>query len=95
VIDGVDSVAIDGAPGMRAMVEHIAGLGHQRIDYLDGSAASWSGAPKLAGARAAPRPPASTLRCTVATTAPTPAGVAAEAVPTPLSWPTTTSSPGV
>lgn len=52
VIHGIDAVAIDGSTGMAAMIEHLAGLGHRRILYLDGPPASWSGASKLVGVRA-------------------------------------------
>ncbi|MGC0249468.1 LacI family DNA-binding transcriptional regulator [Pseudactinotalea sp. Z1748] len=51
LVDGVDAVVVDAAEGMRAAVEHLAGLGHRRVLYLDGPAASWSGAAKLAGVR--------------------------------------------
>lgn len=51
IVDGVDAVAIDGGPGMCAVIEHLAAFGHRRVLYLDGPAASWSGASKLVGIR--------------------------------------------
>jgi len=35
-------VLIDSAPGTRATVDHLAGLGHHRIAYLPGPARSWA-----------------------------------------------------
>lgn len=47
--DGVDSVSIDAAHGMAELLTAIAGLGHQRVGYLDGPSASRSGEVKRAG----------------------------------------------
>lgn len=38
----VPGVLIDSAPGTRAIAEHLASLGHERIAYLAGPRASWS-----------------------------------------------------
>lgn len=50
--EAMDAVVVDAAAGMDAAVTHLAGLGHQRVLYLDGPPASWSGAAKLTGVRA-------------------------------------------
>ncbi|WP_224387965.1 LacI family DNA-binding transcriptional regulator [Pseudonocardia sp. ICBG1293] len=45
---GVPRVLIDSAPGMRACVGLLAGLGHTRIAYVNGPATSWSNGERLA-----------------------------------------------
>lgn len=45
-LDGLDSAAIDVAPGFTGAVEHLAALGHTRVLYLAGPAGSWSGQAK-------------------------------------------------
>ncbi|MGD7706637.1 LacI family DNA-binding transcriptional regulator [Microlunatus sp. Y2014] len=42
LVEGMPSVVIDNADGMREAVEHLAALGHQRIAYLNGPKRSWS-----------------------------------------------------
>lgn len=42
VIAGVPSVVADTARGLRRAVEHLATLGHRRLTYLSGPAASWA-----------------------------------------------------
>lgn len=39
---GAPSVILDNAQGMRQAAEHLASLGHERLGYLSGPAASWS-----------------------------------------------------
>lgn len=41
-VAGIPRVLIDTAGGMAAAVDHLAGLGHRRIVYVSGPAASWS-----------------------------------------------------
>ncbi|WP_342358604.1 LacI family DNA-binding transcriptional regulator [Terrarubrum flagellatum] len=41
-VAGIPRVLIDSASGVRAAVEHLAGLGHRHIVYVSGPAASWS-----------------------------------------------------
>lgn len=36
----LDSIATDDAAGMKLLIDHLAGLGHQRITYLDGGTAA-------------------------------------------------------
>lgn len=38
----IPSVAVDNADGMRQVIEHLAGLGHQRIGFIAGPRSSWS-----------------------------------------------------
>lgn len=40
-IDGIPSLVVDTATGMRKAVRHLAALGHQRIAYLSGPRNSW------------------------------------------------------
>jgi DNA-binding LacI/PurR family transcriptional regulator len=49
----IPSVAMDNANGMHQIVEHLAGLGHQRIGYVAGPRSSWSTRERLRGLRAA------------------------------------------
>ncbi|MFC7404248.1 LacI family DNA-binding transcriptional regulator [Georgenia alba] len=56
LVDGVDGVAVDAAQGMADLLAQVALLGHRRVCYVDGPAASRSGAAKRAGiTRAAER----------------------------------------
>lgn len=41
-VAGAPSVILDNAQGMRQAAEHLASLGHERLGYLSGPAASWS-----------------------------------------------------
>ena len=41
-IEGITRVLIDTAPGVAAAIDHLAQLGHRRIVYVSGPAASWS-----------------------------------------------------
>lgn len=49
----IPSVAIDNAEGMRLVVEHLAGFGHQRIGFVAGPRSSWSTKERLRCLRAA------------------------------------------
>lgn len=49
----IPSVAIDNAEGMRLVVEHLAGFGHQRIGFVGGPRSSWSTKERLRCLRAA------------------------------------------
>jgi len=53
VVDGVDSAVIDTTPGLTAAVEHLAGLGHDRVVYLAGPSGSWSDVQKTTALSAA------------------------------------------
>jgi len=41
VVDGLPAVTVESDAGARAIVDHLHGLGHRRIAYLSGPAASW------------------------------------------------------
>jgi LacI family transcriptional regulator len=50
-VPGASSITFDNAEGARALIEHLAGLGHRAVGYLGGPAGSWSGAQRLRGVR--------------------------------------------
>lgn len=47
------AITVDNADGMRQAVAHVVALGHQRLGYVAGPAASWSGEQRLRGLHAA------------------------------------------
>ncbi len=51
-IEGIPRVLIDSSAGVRQAVEHLADLGHQRIAYVSGPAASWSNKQRRSAIRA-------------------------------------------
>jgi DNA-binding LacI/PurR family transcriptional regulator len=53
--DGLSTVAVDSAGGMRQAVAHLAQLGHQRCAFLSGPRQSWSNQQRLRGLRTAAR----------------------------------------
>ncbi len=50
---GLPAVLMDSADGARQALEHLAALGHRRVAHLGGPPASWAGAQRLQGVRAA------------------------------------------
>lgn len=52
-IGELPAITVDNTDGMRQAVAHLVALGHQRVGYVAGPAASWSGAQRLRGLRAA------------------------------------------
>jgi DNA-binding LacI/PurR family transcriptional regulator len=54
-VDELPAITVDNADGMRQAVAHLVALGHERVGFVAGPAASWSGAQRLRGLRAAAR----------------------------------------
>jgi DNA-binding LacI/PurR family transcriptional regulator len=52
-IDGLSTVTVDSAAGMRQAMAHLAALGHERCAFLSGPPRSWSNQQRLHGLRAA------------------------------------------
>lgn len=52
-VDDLPAITVENADGMRQAVAHLVALGHRRIGYVAGPAASWSGVQRLHGLRAA------------------------------------------
>jgi DNA-binding LacI/PurR family transcriptional regulator len=52
-IDGLSTVTVDSADGMRQAMAHLAELGHERCAFLSGPRRSWSNQQRLRGLRAA------------------------------------------
>lgn len=52
-VEGIPSVVMDSADGMRQAVQHLAALGHRRCAYLGGPRRSWSNAARERGLQAA------------------------------------------
>ena len=50
-VEGITRVLIDTAPGVSAAMTHLAELGHRRIAYVSGPAASWSNGQRRAAIR--------------------------------------------
>jgi DNA-binding LacI/PurR family transcriptional regulator len=53
-IDGLSTVTVDSADGMRQAIAHLTALGHARCAFLSGPRRSWSNQQRLRGLRAAP-----------------------------------------
>lgn len=51
----IPAVAVDNADGMRQIVNHLSGLGHVRIGFVEGPRSSWSNRERLRGLRSACR----------------------------------------
>lgn len=54
-VGDLPAITVDNADGMRQAVAHLVALGHRRVGYVAGPAASWSGEQRLNGLRAASR----------------------------------------
>jgi DNA-binding LacI/PurR family transcriptional regulator len=54
-IDGLSTVSVDSADGMRQAMAHLARLGHERCAFLSGPRRSWSNQQRLRGLRSAAR----------------------------------------
>jgi DNA-binding LacI/PurR family transcriptional regulator len=54
-VDGLSTVTVDSADGMRQAMAHLAALGHLRCAFLSGPRHSWSNQQRLRGLRAAAR----------------------------------------
>jgi DNA-binding LacI/PurR family transcriptional regulator len=54
-VDGLSTVSVDSAGGMRQAMAHLAALGHRRCAFLSGPERSWSNQERLRGLRAAAR----------------------------------------
>ncbi len=54
-VDGLSTVTVDSAGGMRQAVAHLAALGHRRCAFLSGPRRSWSNQQRVRGLRAAAR----------------------------------------
>jgi DNA-binding LacI/PurR family transcriptional regulator len=54
-VDGLSTVEVDSADGMRQAMAHLAELGHVRCAFLSGPRLSWSNQQRLRGLRAAAR----------------------------------------
>jgi LacI family transcriptional regulator len=52
-VGDLPAITVDNAAGMRQAVAHLVALGHKRVGYVAGPAASWSGERRLSGLRAA------------------------------------------
>ncbi|MFJ8861775.1 LacI family DNA-binding transcriptional regulator [Streptomyces sp. NPDC102451] len=52
-VEGMPAITVDNADGMRQIVEHLAALGHRRLAWVGGPAASLSNRLRAAGLRAA------------------------------------------
>jgi DNA-binding LacI/PurR family transcriptional regulator len=52
-INGLSTVTVDSADGIRQAVAHLAALGHERCAFLSGPPRSWSNQQRLRGLRAA------------------------------------------
>ncbi len=52
-VGDIPAITVDNADGMRQAIAHLTALGHQRIGYVAGPAASWSATARLRGLRAA------------------------------------------
>jgi DNA-binding LacI/PurR family transcriptional regulator len=52
-LDAIAAVTVDNIGGMRHSVAHLVALGHRRIAYVAGPAASWSATERTRGLRAA------------------------------------------
>lgn len=52
-VAGMPAITVDNADGMRQIVEHLAALGHRRLAWVGGPAASWSNGLRAAGLRTA------------------------------------------
>jgi DNA-binding LacI/PurR family transcriptional regulator len=54
-VDGLSTVTVDSADGMRQAIDHLAALGHARCAFLSGPRRSWSNQQRRRGLRAAAR----------------------------------------
>jgi DNA-binding LacI/PurR family transcriptional regulator len=54
-VEGLSTVAVDSADGMRQAMAHLAVLGHVRVAFISGPRRSWSNQQRLRGLRAAAR----------------------------------------
>ncbi|HEX3979022.1 MAG TPA: LacI family DNA-binding transcriptional regulator [Solirubrobacteraceae bacterium] len=54
-VDGLSTVTVDSADGMRQAMTHLAALGHERCAFLSGPRRSWSNQQRLRGLRTAAR----------------------------------------
>jgi DNA-binding LacI/PurR family transcriptional regulator len=54
-VDGLSTVTVDSADGMRQAMAHLAALGHRRCAFVSGPERSWSNQQRLRGLRAAAR----------------------------------------
>jgi DNA-binding LacI/PurR family transcriptional regulator len=54
-VDGLSTVTVDSADGMRQAMNHLAALGHERCAFLSGPRRSWSNQQRVRGLRAAAR----------------------------------------
>ena len=54
-VDGLSTVTVDSADGMRQAMAHLAQLGHRRCAFLSGPRRSWSNQQRLHGLRTAAR----------------------------------------
>ena len=54
-VDGLATVTVDSADGMRQAVDHLSALGHRRCAFVSGPRRSWSNQQRLRGLRAAAR----------------------------------------
>jgi DNA-binding LacI/PurR family transcriptional regulator len=52
-VNGLSTVAVDSADGMRQAMAHLTALGHERCAFLSGPRRSWSNQQRLRGLRAA------------------------------------------
>jgi DNA-binding LacI/PurR family transcriptional regulator len=65
-VDGLATVTVDSADGMRQAVDHLSALGHRRCAFVSGPRQSWSNQQRVRGLRAAAR----TARLEVVTVGP-------------------------